>query len=184
MLIQNILTNYHFRHLPPGRSTQNLMSEDFSATIYARQMQERQQTAQQRTAQEKLSQQQPSVAEHADTESTKSFTKDTVHSIYLAIPSLGKGFEHLYGNTPKVGNLIEFFNDQGFVRAVPFKMPKIKSTEREEGSGKSMTPEASQASLCSATSSNSSLTSSQRDVFGIEDKSKWPLGSQKSVADM
>ena len=90
------------------------------------------------------------------------FDQNAMHLILLAIPSLGRGFEHILGSTPKVGNLINFFNDQGFMQAVPFDMPMILPT-RDEGSGLSIQSgaHASRTSLVSTTSSTPSLTPSQ-----------------------
>ena len=110
------------------------------------------------------------------------FDQNTMHSILLAIPSLGQGFEHLLGNTPKVGNLINFFNEAGFMRAVPFGMPLVLPT-RKKASGTSVrsSTHASRTSLTSTASSTPSLTPSQREMFGLEEETQWPLGSQKSL---
>ena len=162
------------RHLPPGESTTNLMSEEFDPQLY--QAERRKAAARSDEPEDPLK-----VAERSSDHVF--YDAKTMHSILLAIPSLGKGFEHLMGTTPKVGNLIKFFNNEGFLRAVPFEIPMVG--ERDEGSGSSMTApaHASQTSLTSVASSNASLTGSQREVFGIEEDNKWPLGSKQSIDD-
>ena len=106
-----------------------------------------------------------------------------MHSVLLAIPSLGKGFEHLLGKTPSLGRMIKLFNEEGFMRAVLFEMPHV--LPQSEGSWSSMQEgsHSSQLTITSETSSNASLTSSQKDVFGMEEKTHWPLAERKEIDD-
>ena len=157
--------------MPPGESTKDLLSPEFDPQLYQ---------AERRKAQLSDAPEEPYKV--AEMSKDRVFVDPkTLHSILLAIPSLGKGFEHIMGTTTKVGNLIEFFNNEGFLRAVPFELPMVE--ERDQGSGSSLAlpAHASQSSLGSVASSNTSLTGSQREVFGIEDTNKWPLGKKQNI---
>ena len=151
--------------MPPGESTTNLLQPDFNPQIYE---------AERRHA---------SRSEQAEQKSHQILDDRTMHSILLAIPSLGRGFEHILGSTPKVGKLIKLFTEEGFLCAVPLKLPDV--VQRSEGFGISLegTAHSSCISLASATSSTASLTSSQKDIFGMEEKIKWPLRSKTQISE-
>ena len=75
----------------------------------------------------------------------------TLHSVFLGIPSLGDGFEHLVGRTPQLGGMINFLNENGFMRAVPLEFSPLM--QREEGSGRSLEAPSSQPSIHESKSS-------------------------------
>ena len=132
-------------------------------------------------------QQETSHSQHCN----RKVTDKTLHSIFLGIPSLGEGFEHLVGKTPQLGNMINFLNEGGFMRAVPLEFSPL--LQRQEGSGSSLEASASivpsvegsmhdsRTSLGSATGSAASLTSSQKSVYHIENQSRWPLGRKEQL---
>ena len=67
------------------------------------------------------------------------------------------------------------------MRAVSFEMPEV--LPRSEGSGSSLQESAhsSKLSITSGASSTTSLTASQKDVFGMEEKIRWPLTERQEL---
>ena len=193
--LSNPLLNYkifsqYFRELPAGSSTKDLMGEQFNPMVYQVEKLKKEIEAQ------KIKNMERQIQEYMEKEyqekmnavrCNRNVTDKTYHSVFLGIPSLGYGFEHLVGKTPQLGSMINFLNQTGFMRAVPFDMSQLGDIE--SGSATSVNPSLhgfgheSQPSLHSATSSSASLTSSQKSVYGIENQSHWPLGSKHPISD-
>ena len=103
-------------------------------------------------------------------------------SVVLAIPYLGKGFQHLLGPPEGVGNILLALEACGFQRVVPFKSTDLVNPEENpEETYAAASVESLHSSRRTHTSS-SSLTGSQKDILGINKSYKWPITSKTSLS--
>ena len=112
---------------------------------------------------------------------------DPLESIIIAIAGLGSGVEHLYGKQSKIADLLKLLNSGGFYRAIPSKLTTFFYPTDSVQSQTPMDPQQSSETIHSSKSSlgsqisQTSLTESQRQMYGVESDIQWPLGSTTNL---
>lgn len=104
---------------------------------------------------------------------------DPLESIIIAIAGLGSGVEHLYGKQSKIAQLLTLLNSGGFYRAIPTKLTTFFYPTESTGTDPQRSSETVRSSKSSLSSqiSQTSLTESQRQIYGVDPTVQWPLRS-------
>ena len=102
-------------------------------------------------------------------------SNDPLESVIIAIPAFGKGVEHIYARRSKLPELLKVLNGGGFYRAVPVKLTKFFHLAAQSFGGSTVILQST--SSAGSHISQTSLTESQKDMYGIPQDHQWPLGS-------
>ena len=110
------------------------------------------------------------------------FDMQDLRSVVLGIPDLGLNFDHLVSKPGGIGQLLRLLNGDDFARAVPTIENPNRNTGELGSSGSTVhssmhSTTGSSLSLAGPTSSSKSLTSSQKDMYGVETGIHWPVGA-------
>ena len=112
---------------------------------------------------------------------------DPLESVIISMPAFGTGVEHLYGKRSKMRELLVLLNSDGFYRAVPTKLERFYHPAQEGSTTSLPTKQRSMDSVHTSKSSlgsqisQTSLTESQRQLYGLDENLSWPLGSTTNL---